>query len=88
MKVNGILSAIKTTMGGLSSQMKRMNVISENIANAERSADKDGKVYQKKVVTFDPVRKQHPRNFSDQVKLQLARTSSDHIPLGQPCTKR
>ena len=31
----GIFSSLRTTLTGLSSQMKKLNVISENIANAE-----------------------------------------------------
>jgi flagellar basal-body rod protein FlgC len=80
MKVNGILSAIKTTMGGLSTQMKRMNVVSENIANAERSADADGKVYQKKVMSYDKPNAGRTRSFNSELGLRMHRSNSSHIP--------
>ena len=50
MKTNGIIYALKTTKMGLSTQMKRMELISENIANVEKMPDEQGNSYQRKVL--------------------------------------
>ena len=62
MKVKGIFSALRTSVRGLSTEMKKMNTISENIANASRTPDKTGKVYKRKIVVENPVR--NKTNFS------------------------
>lgn len=82
MKVGGIFSAIRTTLGGLSTQMKRMEVVSENIANAEKSPDEGGKVYQRKVLT--PMRNQsrYSKRFGEELGLRLNRSHSDHMRSG------
>jgi len=79
MKVNGVLNSLRTTLQGLSTQVRRMNVISENIANAERAPDKNGKVYQRKVLEFTGTRTSRARSFGDQMTLQMRRTNSGHI---------
>ena len=50
MEVKVIFADLRTTVRGLSTEMKRMNAISENIANADRTPDKNGKVYKRKIV--------------------------------------
>jgi flagellar basal-body rod protein FlgC len=77
MEVKGILSAIKTTMGGLSHQMKRLEVVSENIANAEKSPDKNGKVYQRKLL--EPASNSKLKRRGDEFRLQLRKTNQHHI---------
>ncbi len=79
MKVNGVLNSLRTTLQGLSTQVRRMNVISENIANAERAPDKNGKVYQRKVLEFSGTRTSRARSFGDHMTLQMRRTNSGHI---------
>ena len=54
MEVKGIFAALRTTVRGLSTEMKRMNAISENIANSDRTPDKNGKVYKRKIVVENP----------------------------------
>ena len=80
---SGILSAIRTTLSGLSVQMKKMEVTSENIANVEKSPDENGKVYQKKIVSFNKSAKSDRPKFSDTLNLKLRRTKSEHIQPGQ-----
>jgi flagellar basal-body rod protein FlgC len=48
-----ILSGIKSTSAALAAERTRMDVISENIANAETTRGPDGKPYQRKVVVFE-----------------------------------
>lgn len=78
MKVNGILSAIKTTLGGLSGQMKRLEVISENIANAEKSPNKSGKVYQRQMIV-SPRKGQVRRTFNNELGMRLKTSDPNHI---------
>lgn len=48
-----ILSGIQSTAAALSAERTRMDVISENIANAHTTRGIDGKPYQRKVVMFE-----------------------------------
>jgi flagellar basal-body rod protein FlgC len=84
MKVEGIFSAIRTTLGGLSMQMKRMDVISENIANAEKSPDDNGNVYQRKVL--EPRRQGSglSRKFGDVLGLRMNRSHHAHMQSSGP----
>ncbi len=80
MKVQGVLAAIKTTMGGLNTQMRRMELISDNIANAEKTPDKNGKIYQRKVLVSDT--KGKTSQFSEELKLKLNRSDKNHMQPG------
>lgn len=82
MEVKGIFSTLRTTLTGMSAQMKRMNVISENIANAEKSPDEDGNVYQRKVVVQNSTKNGRPESFSAQMRLAMRRTNSAHLGIG------
>jgi flagellar basal-body rod protein FlgC len=48
-----ILTGIQNTSAALDAEQTRMNVISENIANANTSRGVDGKPYQRQVVVFE-----------------------------------
>jgi flagellar basal-body rod protein FlgC len=48
-----ILTGIQNTSAALDVEQTRMNVISENIANANTSRGLDGKPYQRQVVVFE-----------------------------------
>jgi flagellar basal-body rod protein FlgC len=48
-----ILTGIQNTAAALDAEHTRMNVISENIANANTARGLDGKPYQRKVVVFE-----------------------------------
>src|SRR6185437_15761846 len=48
-----ILSGIQNTSAALEAEQTRLEVISENIANAETTHGPDGKPYQRQVVTFE-----------------------------------
>ncbi len=80
MKPTGIFSAIKTTLGGLSTQIKRMDLISQNIANAEKAPDQDGKVYQRKqLISQGDAREKQQTRFSDRMRLQMRSSSKGHM---------
>jgi flagellar basal-body rod protein FlgC len=48
-----ILTGIQNTSAALDAEQTRMNIISENIANANTSQGLDGKPYQRQVVVFE-----------------------------------
>jgi flagellar basal-body rod protein FlgC len=48
-----ILAGIQNTSAALEAEQTRLNVISENIANAETTHGPDGKPYQRQVVVFE-----------------------------------
>ena len=48
-----ILSGIQSTAAALNAERTRLDVISENIANAHTTRGPDGKPYQRKVVMFE-----------------------------------
>lgn len=79
MKVEGIFSAIRSTLGGLSTQMKRMEVISENISHAEKSPDEDGNIYQRKVLETKKGSSTYTRRFGDELGMRMNRTHTDHM---------
>ncbi|MFQ6604298.1 MAG: flagellar basal body rod protein FlgC [Fidelibacterota bacterium] len=81
MNTIGIFSSLRTTLAGLSSQMKKLNVISENIANAEKLPDENGKVYHRKtvVVSGNPAPATGRSNFGSQMALALRQTKGSHI---------
>ena len=79
MNVGGIFSTLKTSFSGLLTQMKKLEVISENIANAERVADNKGNVYQRKVVKQLNPSVRSPREFGDHMTLSLRKSNSSHL---------
>ncbi|NOZ08221.1 MAG: flagellar basal body rod protein FlgC [FCB group bacterium] len=80
MKTGGIFSSLKTTYRGLSSQMKRLEVISENVANAKKLPDKTGKVYRRKEVVDRSSGTGSDGNFKTQFVLQMRRMRENHLP--------
>ncbi len=82
METHGIFSALKTTYSGISSQLKRMEVISENIANAEALPDKSGKLYHRKVALIKDKNVSDSMNFGNQMSLKLNRSASNHLGMG------
>lgn len=55
-----IFSSFDVNASGLTAQRYRMDVISENIANANTTRTKDGTPYRRKVVTFEQKEDQTP----------------------------
>jgi flagellar basal-body rod protein FlgC len=74
-----ILTGIQNTSAALDAEQTRMNVISENIANANTSKGLDGKPYQRQVVMFETALQQ-AMNSTDGVStpaLHVARIEKD-----------
>jgi flagellar basal-body rod protein FlgC len=49
------ISGINTTASALTAEKVRMDVVAQNIANANTTRDLDGKPYMRKIVTFESV---------------------------------
>lgn len=49
----GIFSAFDVNASGMTAQRYRMDIISENVANANTTRTEDGTPYRRKVVTFE-----------------------------------
>jgi len=64
---------------GLSFQMKKMETISENISNVEKSPDKNGNVYQKKSVDFSKTGQSNNSKFASTLSMKLRKTHSAHL---------
>jgi len=79
MRVGGLFTAIRTTLSGLGNQMKRLDAISENIANAERAPDAKGRLYRRKIVVPEGSKLRAPKMFGDQMRIRLQRTDRVHM---------
>ena len=85
MEINNGTSGFKISARGLSVQRKRMNLISENIANAETTRNEDGKPFKRKFITIS--QKQSGLNGSvNQPKgsLRMYKTDGAHFSFTQP----
>jgi flagellar basal-body rod protein FlgC len=79
MRVGGLFTAIRTTLSGLSNQMTRLDAISENIANAEKAPDENGKVYQRKLVVANKTAASRASRFQNVLDLRMRRTNNSHM---------
>jgi len=79
-----ILSGIQSTSAALEAERTRLDVISENIANANTTHGVDGKPYQRKVVVFETALQQalDANNGTQTPSLRVARIDKDQrLPL-------
>jgi flagellar basal-body rod protein FlgC len=77
-----ILTGIQNTAAALSAEQTRLDVVSENIANANTSHGVDGKPYQRQVVVFESALQQ-AMNGDGSVQMspiQVARIEKDNTP--------
>lgn len=72
-----ILSGIQNTSAALNAERTRMDVISENIANAHTTRGIDGKPYQRKVVVFETALQQAMDGSTPTPMLNGARIQND-----------
>jgi flagellar basal-body rod protein FlgC len=78
-----LLSGIESTSAALNAERIRMDVVSENIANADITHSVDGKPYQRQQVVFESVlRAQQAAGTagSSLPSLTMARVQQDHRP--------
>ena len=77
------LSGIQNTVAALDAERTRLDVISENIANANTTHGIDGKPYQRKVVVFENALQQamgSDNNPNSTPTLRVARIENDKRP--------
>jgi flagellar basal-body rod protein FlgC len=76
------LSGIQNTAAALDAERTRLDVISENIANADTTHGLDGKPYQRKVVVFENALQQAmgSGDASSTPTLRVARIENDKRP--------
>ena len=80
MKIGGNFSGFDISAQGLSVQRKKMNLIAENIANADTTRTADGQPYKRKFLTVQENQEQFGNNLIDVGRtMSLNTTNSDHI---------
>jgi flagellar basal-body rod protein FlgC len=72
-----ILSGLQNTSAALSAERTRLDVISENIANAQTTRGPDGKPYQRQVVVFETALQQAVAGSGQTPTLRVARIQKD-----------
>lgn len=76
-----ILTGVQSTAAALDAERQRINVISENIANANTTHGLNGKPYQRQVVVFESALNQAVNTDGTQAPAeQVARIESDPRP--------
>lgn len=78
-----LLSGIDSTSAALNAERVRLDIVSENIANAETTKGTDGKPYQRQQVVFESVLKaqqQADAANSAAQSVQIARVQKDSRP--------
>jgi flagellar basal-body rod protein FlgC len=78
-----ILSGIQNTSAALDAERTRLDVISQNIANAHTTKDVDGKPYQRRVVVFETALQNAMSGSGDKANLpaiQVAKIERDTRP--------
>lgn len=79
-----LLTGIDNTSAALNAERTRLDVISENIANANTTKGLDGKPYQRKVVVFEQALQQAMGpGGSPTAPVQVARIETDKRPAMQ-----
>jgi flagellar basal-body rod protein FlgC len=86
--MSGLFSSIEISATGLSLQRKKMDVVSQNIANAETTRTDQGGPYRRKRVMVKAAEDEIPfRNIMSDMKTKLAITDARHMP-GSPLVSR
>ncbi len=81
--ISGIFRAIEISGSGLSAQRRKMNVVSENIANAQTTNTPDGGPYRRQQVQLSEDPEYAPfGKVLEKASIQLRRTRPDHRPAG------
>jgi flagellar basal-body rod protein FlgC len=75
-----ILSGIQSTSAALDAERTRLDVISENIANANTTHGPDGKPYQRQVVVFESALQQAMNGGAAVPTLRVAGIEKDQRP--------
>lgn len=85
---DGMFTIFRISQSGLNRQMKKLEVTSENIANADKTAGPNGDVYNKKVVIDKTIQADSPSQFGSQLNLQMKKMGSRHLDHGSDNNSR
>jgi flagellar basal-body rod protein FlgC len=75
-----VLTGVQSTAAALNAERTRLDVISENIANAHTTHGPDGKPYQRKVVVFETALKEAMDGSGQVPELKVASIQKDPRP--------
>ncbi|MCD4651973.1 MAG: flagellar basal body rod protein FlgC [Candidatus Cloacimonetes bacterium] len=79
--LKSLFSAIDVSASGLSVQRTRMNLISENIANAETTRTEDGGPYRRKLaIVKSGVPGEKFSEILKETRIQMYQTDDNHVP--------
>jgi flagellar basal-body rod protein FlgC len=78
--MSGLFSSIEVSASGMTTQRRKMDVVAQNIANAETTKTSDGGPYQRKRVVVSEAEENVPfRTAMSQARTKLARTNGMHL---------
>lgn len=75
-----LLPGVQSTNAALSAERVRMEIISQNIANANTTRGLDGKPYQRQQVVFETLLSQQTGMGAQEQSVQVARVEKDNRP--------
>lgn len=79
MKVGGDYNSFNLSSQGLSLQRKKMDLIAQNIANAESTRTENGKPYKRKYIKAEKISNPSDNPILPKSSLKLQTTNSGHI---------
>jgi flagellar basal-body rod protein FlgC len=82
MKLDKVFTGLNISSMGLSAQRQRMNVIADNLANAETTKTDTGGPYRRKIVEIKARGSQFLSSLIRSTGSPLATTDSAHFPVG------
>ncbi len=78
--MSGLFSSIEVSASGMTLQRQKMDVVAQNIANAETTKTKDGTPYQRKRIIVSEAKESVPfRTAMSDARTKLSRTNSRHL---------
>lgn len=73
-----VLSGVDVTASALNAEKMRMDVVAQNIANAQTTKGADGKAYQRRIVSFETIMDSNKRTENGGVR--VANVKNDTTP--------
>lgn len=79
MNIKNVFTAFNISASGMSAQRKRMNVIANNMANAETTRTENGEPYRRQIVRLEPGTEEEFSRIMSREQLRMSRTSPFHF---------
>ncbi|HHI03726.1 MAG TPA: flagellar basal body rod protein FlgC, partial [candidate division Zixibacteria bacterium] len=78
--MSGLFSSIEVSASGMTLQRRKMDVVAQNIANAETTKTEDGSPYRRKRIVVSEAEESVPfKTAMAQARTKLIRTDSRHL---------